>query len=890
MSKDSFSNPSSHSHEIDPAGDGLRYSDTRPPVREDEQTVISRPTVGTTRRQTVSLPAAKVGQALEGVQLGHFLLQEFVGGGGMGAVFRGLDTTLDRVVAVKVVSSRNTDEDTLRRFENEAQSAARLDHPNIARVYYVGDDQGWNFIVFEFIDGVNLRDLVAQRGPLSVSEAVRYTLQIADALAHASARDVVHRDIKPSNILVTSKGVAKLVDMGLARLHAQADAPADDLTATGVTLGTFDYISPEQARDPRSADVRSDLYSLGCTLYFMLTGLPPFPEGTVLQKLLSHSGDRPPDMRDLRPGLGDEIEAVTAKLMAKQPAQRYQTPRELVADLMALADQLDLKGIAQPQYTALPTDVARTGFAWHLPWMISLGLLILAGTIMYVAWRPSSSVSGDGPGRPRLAASGVRGAPSVPGPPVLPGPVSDPVENELDVPQATGVEPAFTPGDATETDDARQGSGGQVAPFASRPEPDDLAAEANGSGRTATGATELATEPASAVTTTLVVGSAFDQRPVAGELFVPSLKEALEKLHELPDVDTIELRFEEREEPPLTVDLRRTLTIRAGPGYRPQIVFRPAGETALSPWRMVKLLGNHRVSFEGLHWRLELPYEQSSALRCSLFHLNQIDQVSLADCSLTIRNEFDARASFFSIQAPRAPAAVVGQNELEQPRSPSIEIQRTIARGPATLVRAEEGLPFWLTWEQGLFTSTERMVELRGLPEYSRSDVVRLDLTNVTASMEQGLCRVVIDDTGPFLPAVDIQCRNCVLTHLAGQPLVEHIGVSSLAEAQEKFRYGGQDNCYEATDIRWRVRVEDNQEFQFAWTDREGGWYEESFADSFVRWSDAYRSKHPTISAQTPRDFLLDASQSRIAGFDESVLPLLPDAAGLPTSAAPDSR
>ena len=161
-----------------------------------------------------------MGKLLEGQRLGHFELQEYVGGGGMGPVFRALDTMLNRIVAVKVLSQdQSSDEETLRRFQNEAQSAARLDHENISRVHYVGEDRGWHYIVFEFIEGINLRDLVDRDGPLSLADAVSYTLQIADALAHASQRDVVHRDIKPSNVLITPDGRAKLVDMGLARLH-----------------------------------------------------------------------------------------------------------------------------------------------------------------------------------------------------------------------------------------------------------------------------------------------------------------------------------------------------------------------------------------------------------------------------------------------------------------------------------------------------------------------------------------------------------------------------------------------------------------------------------------------------------------------------------------------
>ena len=177
---------------------------------------------------------------------------------------------------------------------------------------------------------------------MPLAEAISYTLQIAEALAHADARSVVHRDIKPSNVLITPEGRVKLIDMGLARLR-QADPAVADLTASGVTLGTFDYISPEQARDPRNADIRSDIYSLGCTFFFMLAGQPPFPEGTVLQKLLQHQGDEPPDILQFRPELPEESSRVLRKMMAKDPARRYASPADLVADLLELAEEIGLR-------------------------------------------------------------------------------------------------------------------------------------------------------------------------------------------------------------------------------------------------------------------------------------------------------------------------------------------------------------------------------------------------------------------------------------------------------------------------------------------------------------------------------------------------------------------
>ena len=350
---------------------------------------------------------ADLAHLLAGQQLEHFQLEEFVGGGGMGAVFRAVDTRLDRMVAVKVLSREQAaDEETVRRFRNEAQSAARLDHENIARVYYVGEDQGWHFIAFEFIEGRNVRDLVLERGPLPVADAISYILQVAEALAHASGRDVVHRDIKPSNILITSEGRAKLVDMGLARLH-QVERSSGDLTASGVTLGTFDYISPEQARDPRSADVRSDIYSLGCTFYFTLCGRPPFPDGTVLQKLLQHQGDAAPDLCELNPAVPPELGALITRMMAKDPRERQQTPHEVVAQLVELAAQLGLEpaSAATTVVWSQPAPSVWNRVQQHLPWIVPVVALVLCVVaIELVATLRLADLGSGGSGATRLPA------------------------------------------------------------------------------------------------------------------------------------------------------------------------------------------------------------------------------------------------------------------------------------------------------------------------------------------------------------------------------------------------------------------------------------------------------------------------------------------------------
>jgi serine/threonine protein kinase len=312
-------------------------------------------------------------QSLVGSLLDHYRIESLVGQGGMGAVYRAIDQRLDRVVAVKVVPILHRKADTLRRFRIEAQSAAKLDHPNIARVYNVGETDKWNYIVFEFIEGINLRQLVLDRGPLSVDDATHFVCQVSDALQHASERGVVHRDIKPSNILLATDGKAKIVDMGLARTTA-LDRSQGDQTASGTTLGTFDYISPEQAHDPRDADVRSDIYSLGCTLYYLLTGQPPFPDGTALQKLLMHGSKMPEDPRIFRDDLSDPLIAILKKMMAKKPRDRYQTPEDLASDLRMFAKIENLAWSSDLAEFALGSSQSRRS------WFEALLPVILSGT------------------------------------------------------------------------------------------------------------------------------------------------------------------------------------------------------------------------------------------------------------------------------------------------------------------------------------------------------------------------------------------------------------------------------------------------------------------------------------------------------------------------------
>jgi len=326
-----------------------------------------------------------------GVRLGHYEVIESIGSGGMATVLKARDTELGRDVALKILPPDSAkDADAVARFKLEARSAAKLDHEYIARVFSCGEDRGLHFIAFEFVEGVNLRDEITRLGTIPATDCLRYMSHLAAGLQHAADRGVVHRDVKPSNIIITPDGRAKLIDMGLAR-QIDLNSANGGVTQSGVTLGTFDYISPEQALDPRRADVRSDLYSLGCAFYHALTGRPPVPEGTAAKKLQAHQHEAPIDPRELNPDVPDDVAIVLSKLMMKDPAQRYQSPNELLTDLAAISANWNFPlDASSTQYPVLVSSgakqsVLRTGELPRMPLGLSIGLaaILVAAIVVY---------------------------------------------------------------------------------------------------------------------------------------------------------------------------------------------------------------------------------------------------------------------------------------------------------------------------------------------------------------------------------------------------------------------------------------------------------------------------------------------------------------------------
>jgi parallel beta-helix repeat protein len=290
------------------------------------------------------ITAFQAEQLVEGqvhkLTLGPYLLLEVLGEGGMGQVFKALNRLMKRVVALKVIRQERLPQgDAIRRFQREIQALAQLAHPNIVTAYHADQVGDCYFLVMEYVEGTDLHRLVKEEGPLAAGRACEYVRQAAVGLEHAHERGLVHRDIKPANLLLSRReGVIKVLDLGLARIACGSeDSAASSATSVpGMIMGTPDFMAPEQAVRAHEADIRADIYSLGCTLYFLVTGRPPFAKGSDVEKLVLHQQAEPVAVELLRRDLPEELPQVLRRMMAKRPEDRYQTPAEVATALTPL--------------------------------------------------------------------------------------------------------------------------------------------------------------------------------------------------------------------------------------------------------------------------------------------------------------------------------------------------------------------------------------------------------------------------------------------------------------------------------------------------------------------------------------------------------------------------
>jgi WD40 repeat protein/tRNA A-37 threonylcarbamoyl transferase component Bud32 len=358
--------------------DQLRESRLLEPAQLDE---LSRSPEATDRdprplaRQLLQrrwLTKFQINQVVQGrakdLMVGPYVILDRIGEGGMGVVYKARHLHMNRVVALKVIrKERLGNPEAVRRFYQEVQAAAQLVHPNIVLAFDANKVGSTHFFAMEYVDGTDLSHLVKASGPVPVAEACECVRQTALGLQHAHERGLVHRDIKPHNLLVTRPGnpgekpVLKILDMGLARLQGPADSEGG-ITKSGVVVGTPEFLAPEQAADARTADIRSDLYSLGCTFYYLLAGKAPFSGGALTEVLLKHQLNEAPSLHEVRPDVPPGVAAIVARLMAKNPAERFQTPAELA---QALAPFCESHGVVSSP-PPLPSQQTPAGadFAW----------------------------------------------------------------------------------------------------------------------------------------------------------------------------------------------------------------------------------------------------------------------------------------------------------------------------------------------------------------------------------------------------------------------------------------------------------------------------------------------------------------------------------------------
>ena len=375
----------------------------------------------------------------------RYELEELVGTGGMSSVYRAHDRLLERDVALKVLHQQFlADGEQVERFRREARAVAQLSHPNIVTVIDRGEQEGRQYIVFEYVDGENLKALVEREGPLPERDAIELALQVARALGFAHEQGLVHRDVKPQNVLLNDGGDTKVTDFGIARsldVHG-------GLTQTGTVMGTSDYIAPEQARGSR-VDAQSDVYSLGAVLYELLTGDVPFKGDNFVAVAMRHINEPPPSVREQRPELSPCVDAVVRRAMAKEPRDRFRSMDELCAELGTCLAQVEgaVASSAAETMVVAPRRRRRSSSrppaerpsVWPLI-MLLAGLAILAGilAVVFTFTNATEKIRHAAGGK---SSNSKTGAPVALSAAAAYDPLGDQTEHDDEVPLATDRDP-----------------------------------------------------------------------------------------------------------------------------------------------------------------------------------------------------------------------------------------------------------------------------------------------------------------------------------------------------------------------------------------------------------------------------------------------------------------
>lgn len=754
----------------------------RPLIADEHNTVIS--TQLESANQPYSGPSSASAEELQNrlfgprdnrqgnrsaLRIGNMEVYEEIGAGGMGAVFRAVDIELSREVALKVLHPRvAADPALVDRFRNEARACAQLNHDNIARVFNAGDHEGVHYIAYEYADGQTLKQLIDQRGQLTTAETVNYAIQATLALGHIESAGIIHRDIKPSNIILTKNGRIKVVDLGLARRDTE-DSIAD-LTVAGTTLGTFDYLAPEQARDARAADIRSDIYSLGCSLFHMLAGRPPYPEGTAVQKMLDHQGKDPPDIRQKNSQVIQPLAEIIQRMMMTSPADRYQAPGQLLADLIHLADQMGLRSV--------PAE----GIVWRRVPVTKVrdlsGNLFLAAAIAMIC----------------VTALVLN---------FIPAHVGE--NSNADVQQWLFPNAGQT--DTPPTNSTQQQNSSQQQNL-SQPEPsiglenrtDQPPDEATAETVVALPAPEQPTkEPDTTVEQTADIRP-FLLRGSTEPTRYRSLGEAWDKA---VDGDTIELDFDGAA-PEVTTPLPRRsvgqasprIAIRAARDRKPVLRFavRPEAVSSTSQGRFFELSSDLQLEISGVHFQIDLSSATQRDDDWTLFDFRGFNRVRMNRCTVDVTNTGPIPLSLFRLRD--------GGSADSQGDTASVELESVAVRGSTDLVRLQTQMKSEVTLEQSGFAINGSIVRNVGSTEMLIQGSMLLTMNHCTTISAQPFIvadSTQFDDIQPdtILPQLDIVSDSNVFAALDEDGiLVSMRGNSYQDEQQELLTWYGTNNYY----------------------------------------------------------------------------------------------
>ena len=692
------------------------------------------------------------------------------------------------------------------------------------------------------------------------------------------------------------------------------------MTASGVTLGTFDYISPEQARDPRVADLRSDIYSLGCTLYFMLTGSPPYPGGTMLQKLLSHGNAPPPDARLLRPQVSDDLVIVINKMLAKDPEHRYASGNDLVSDLREVAFRDGLKrsqgipavSVAEPNRVAIWLE-------HHAPWLIAATLLLISTAWLQLVSTASRNefdltvpatatvlrdVLPSGESRiPEQDSGTLRAA----------QPESDAtaIEDKLILNAPNSVPESGESGRNSDSISSDEGDSfaapprlGEVAipmeldsdldesVFSNASPPREIDPQEQDLPRTSS---QMRTSSDFAPRLIRVIGTtptSDDPQDDDGIAYASTLADAL-TFAKRYQVDRIEIASPLIQSGPVRID-QDGLLITAAPEIG-ECVIEMQHQDSLAMQRLSMLdIGSNRIEIEDIHFVWKIPGGEFDG--GALMTISDNPFVRMTDCTITIDNPsrldsvyaFEVASASQSAQRKSAQTSLGDSGKADSPALPlvAIELNNVIIRGQMSMIHMDQAVELQLQWDNGLLAISQRMIDTMGssFQPAATASAMQLSLTRVTALIPQGLVRMRLGIGAQYPVAIDREARSCVFVVDEGTPHVEISGLSSFEGAEGLLKLRGEANAYdvEPTLVDPFLLLSDNQgRVEMTRMDdlksNTPSWSDETSPRWLVRWATP-RSDGSLSESATNRLSVEDFLQygTVLSGFEPKLLPPLP--------------